>query len=127
MTEEFDGENIRATTAQNDTCFMTPGGTRTYTVEAAERPAPEVQVRAFASWMLCKWTVFAVAVGLWLFIAATLLTTACIEERADRLAVRLTAVGGVKLYSWRFWPRCGVCSGRCRTPPEDCCQRGRQR
>ncbi len=94
VTAEFDGERFRAATAQGDTCFMSVGGARTYTSEAAEQPAPEVRARTAASWMLCKRTVLAVAAGLWLFIAATALLAVYTGERANRLAVRLTALGG---------------------------------
>ncbi len=94
VTAEFDGEQFRASTAQGDTCFMSAGGARTYTSEAAEKPAPEVRARSIASWMLCKQTIFAVTLGLWLFIAVTILLAVYIGGRANRLAVRLTALGG---------------------------------
>ena len=93
VTAEYDGEVIRATTAYGDTCFLTPSGGCTYSDEAAEALLPAVNAEG-GGWLLCKKAVLLTALLLWLVIAVVLLIADAISRRANRLANRLTAVGG---------------------------------
>lgn len=96
VTAEYDGEIIRATTAYGDTCFLTTSGGCTYSNEAAEAPLPVVSAEG-SGWFLCKRVVLIAALVLWLLIAVVLLAAGAISRRSDRLANRLTAVGGAAL------------------------------
>ena len=96
VTAEYDGEIIRATTAYGDTCFLTPSGGRTYSPDAAEAPLPPVSAEGM-SWFLCKKTVLLTALLLWLMIAVVLLGADAFSRRSDKLANRLTAVGGAAM------------------------------
>lgn len=93
VAAEYDGEIIRATTAYGDSYFMTPGGDLTYSPEAAETPLPSFAAEG-TGWLLCKRTVMLSVLLLWGLVAVLLLVTQAISRRADRLANRLTAVGG---------------------------------
>ena len=93
VTAEYDGEVIRATTAYGDTCFLTPSGERTYSDDAAEAPLPAVSAEG-SGWFLCKRAVLLTALLLWLIVAVVLLAANAVSRRANRLANRLTAVGG---------------------------------
>lgn len=93
VSAEYDGEVIRATTSYGDHCFMTPTGERTYSPDAEEAPLPAISPRG-SGWFLCKRAVLLVTLLLWLLIAAVVLTADTISRRADKLAARLTAVGG---------------------------------
>lgn len=96
VTAEYDGETVRATTAYGDTCFLTTDGQCTYSPDAAEAPLPSVSAKG-GGWLLCKRAVLLAALVLWLLIAVVLLAAGAISRRADRLANRLTAVGGAAL------------------------------
>lgn len=93
VSAEYDGEVIRASTAYGDHCFMTPSGGRTYSADAIEAPLPAVSAEG-NGWFLCKRAVLLTALLLWLVIAAALLGADAVSRRADKLANRLTAVGG---------------------------------
>ena len=96
VTAEYDGEVIRASTAYGDHCFMTPSGERTYSADAAEAPLPAVNAEG-SGWFLCKRAVLLTALLLWLIIAVVLLAADAVSHRANRLANRLTAVGGASV------------------------------
>lgn len=93
VTAEYDGEIVRATTAYGDTCFLTTSGGCTYSDDAAEAPLPAVSAEG-SGWLLCKKAVLLTALLLWLVIAVVLLGADAVSRRANRLANRLTAVGG---------------------------------
>ncbi len=96
VTAEYDGEIVRATTAYGDTCFLTTSGGCTYSDDAAEAPLPAVSAEG-SGWLLCKKAVLLTALLLWLVIAVVLLGADAVSRRANRLANRLTAVGGAVL------------------------------
>ena len=93
VTAEYDGEVIRATTVYGDTCFLTTNGQCTYSPDAAEVPLPAVSAEG-RGWFLCKRAVLLTALLLWMVIAVVLLGEDAVSRRANRLANRLTAVGG---------------------------------
>ena len=93
VSAEYDGEVIRATTSFGDTCFLKPTGECTYSDQAAEAPLPAVSAEG-SGWFLCKRVVLLAALLLWLVIAVVLLGADTVSRRANRLANRLTAVGG---------------------------------
>lgn len=96
VSAEYDGTVIRVTTAYDETCFVKPDGGLIYSPDAAEIPLPSVNPRG-AGWFLCKRMVLVTTFVLWLTIAAVLLTTHAICRRSNKLANRLTAVGGAAM------------------------------
>lgn len=92
VSAEFDGERIRATTAQGDHYYVTPSGERTYDEAAAETPAPVISA-AGAGWLLCKRSVFLAVGALWLVIAASVVAVYLVIRKTERLATRMTAMG----------------------------------
>lgn len=89
---EYDGEVIRAATAQGDTCFLTPTGSRTYTPDAAQTPLPEL-IASGSGWLLCKRLVLLAMALLWAVMAVIVWGTGFLVRRSRRLAARITAVG----------------------------------
>ena len=89
---EYDGTVIRAVTKYDELCEMTVKGEVTY---LDEKVPAEAAVQANGTgWILCKGYVLAAAALVWLFVAATVMIAAGISRKAERLAGRLTAVGG---------------------------------
>lgn len=91
-TAEFDGNRIRATTIFDEHCFITLTGEKTYTLQAAEQPLPEVKAEGMG-WIVCKNAFFLAAAVLWLVVAVSVVITVWICTQAKRLATRMTAVG----------------------------------
>lgn len=92
VSAEYDGSQIRATTAYGETCFLTTKGERTDSPEAAETPLPALHVEA-GGWLLCKKSVLLAGLLAWLVIAAAAVLVHTVNRRAERLAERLTAAG----------------------------------
>lgn len=97
QTAQYDGELIRVTRSYGEHLFMTPKGVKTYTQNAAQTPVPVIS-QQFSGWLLCKQNCLLAAAALWLVIAVSLVVTRWIVKRAERLAVRMVAVGGEVLF-----------------------------
>ena len=88
---EYDGSVVWVTTRDGEKCTVTPKGEVDY-LEDSEQTGPEVNASGSA-WVLCKAVVLTSAALVWLAVAVTVLMTARMCRRADRLAFRIAAAG----------------------------------
>ncbi len=95
VTAEYDGSVIRAVTAYDDHCILTPTGDSTY-VQAGEKAELTLPSTGYGR-LLCKRTLLLSALALWAAAAVILLGTTLLCSRMARLAGRLTAIAAAAL------------------------------